>query len=113
MARWVRRRVPAGRVLAVASQKQGVLQRCGITRTEADEKIWLIDRDGSRTCAAEAVNRVMAEAGGVWRVLAMPYRLKPIAALEETFYRWFARNRSRFHRFGVTPECDEPGAGCQ
>jgi hypothetical protein len=35
-----------------------------------------------------------------------------VAWTEEAFYRWFAVRRSRFHRFGVTPECEEPGAGC-
>jgi len=45
-------------------------------------------------------------------VFAAAYRPRPIAAVEEAVYRWFARNRSRFHRFGVTPECDEPSAGC-
>ncbi len=113
MARWVRRRVPAGRVLAVANQKRGVLDRYGVTRREADAQIWLIDRDGRRTGAAAAVNRVMAEAGGGWAALAALYRVPPVAALEEAFYRWFARNRSSFHRFGVTPECDEPGADCE
>lgn len=113
MARWVRRRVPAGRVLAIASQKRGVLERYGVTRAEADEMIWLIGRDGRRTAAAGAVNHVMQEAGGVWRALALLYRLRPIAVLEEAFYRWFARHRSRFSRFGVTPECDEPGAECE
>lgn len=113
MARWVRRRVPAGRVLALASQKPGVLQHYGVTRAEADEAVWLVDRDGRRTGAAAAVNRVMTEAGGVWAALAVPYRFKPVAALEEAVYRWFARNRSSFHRLGVQPECDEPGAGCE
>lgn len=113
MARWVRRRVPAGRVLAMPSQKRGVLDHYGLTRAEAEEKIWLIDRAGRRIGAAAAVSRVLAEAGGIWRALALPYRLPPVAALEEAFYRWFARHRSSFHRFGVTPECDEPGADCK
>jgi predicted DCC family thiol-disulfide oxidoreductase YuxK len=112
MARWVRRRVPAGRVLAVASQKRGVAERYGLSRREADEQLWLVGRDGRRIGGAAAINRVMAEAGGVWAALALPYRLPPLAAIEDLVYRWFARNRSKFHRFGVTPECDEPGADC-
>lgn len=112
MARWVRRRVPAGRVLAVASQKRGALERYGVTRAEADEQIWLIDRAGRRIGAAAAINHVLQQAGGAWALLAAPYSFAPAGALEEAFYRWFARNRSRFHRFGVTPECDEPGADC-
>ena len=113
MARWVRRRIPAGRVRAIANQERGVLERYGVTRTEADEKIWLIHRSGRRIGAAAAANRVMAEAGGVWGALALPYRLPPVAVLEEAFYRWFGRHRASFHRFGVTPECDRPGADCE
>jgi predicted DCC family thiol-disulfide oxidoreductase YuxK len=59
------------------------------------------------------VNRVLQEVGGPWSLLAAGYRLRPVAALEEALYRWFARNRSRFHRFGVRPECDEPGSDCE
>ncbi len=36
MARWVRRRDRAGRVLAIANQSKGVLVRYGLTREEAD-----------------------------------------------------------------------------
>jgi predicted DCC family thiol-disulfide oxidoreductase YuxK len=112
MARWVRRRDRAGRVLAVANQKPGALERYGLTREEADRAAWTIEGDGRRLEGASAINRVLHELGGGWRGLATMYRLPPVAAVEEAFYRWFAARRSRFHPFGVTPECDEPGAGC-
>ena len=113
MARWVRRRDPAGRVLAIANQKTGVLERFGLTRAEANRAAWTIDAGGHKLEAASAVNRVLRELGGGWRAMAALERLSPIAALEEALYVLFARNRSRFHRFGVTPECDEPAAGCE
>jgi predicted DCC family thiol-disulfide oxidoreductase YuxK len=100
-------------VLAVANQKRGVLSRYGLTREEADRAAWTIERNGRRSQGAEAVNLVMREVGGPWVALASAYRLRPVAALEETMYRWFARNRSRFHRFGIRPECDEPGSDCE
>ena len=111
MARWVRHRVPAGRVLAVPNQSPGALERYGVTRAEADRAAWLIARDGRRFEGAAAINRALEEVPG-WRGAASLYRLRPLAALEEAFYRWFARNRSRFARFGVTPECERPDAGC-
>ena len=112
MARWVRRRDRAGRVLVVANQKRGVLERYGITRAEADRAAWTIDKNGRRLEGAAAINRVLAELGRGWGLLAAPYRVSPLAASEEAFYRLFARRRSRFRHFAVRPECDEPGAGC-
>jgi predicted DCC family thiol-disulfide oxidoreductase YuxK len=113
MARWVRRRARAGRVLAIANQKRGVLERYGITREEADRSAWAIDRDGRRAAGAAATNRVLREIGGAWALLARAYQLRPVALLEEAAYRRFAGNRSRFARFGVRPECDDAGSDCE
>jgi len=113
MARWVRRRDRAGRVQAIANQRRGVLERYGVTRAEADRAAWTIDDAGRRLEGAAAINRVLAELGAAGRLTAKLYRLRPVAALEESSYRWFAARRSSFHRFGVTPECDEPGADCR
>jgi predicted DCC family thiol-disulfide oxidoreductase YuxK len=104
MARWVRRRDRAGRVLAVANQKPGVLERYGVSREEADRAAWTVDRDGNRLEGAAAINRVLSVVGGPWPALARLYRVPPVAALEEALYRWFAKHRSSFNRFGVTPE---------
>jgi len=112
MARWVRRRDRAGRVLAIANQAKGVLARYGVTREEADRAAWTIDREG-RMEGAEAVNRVWRELGGGWAALARAHRLRPVAIVQDAVYRWFARNRSSFLRFGVRPECDEPGSDCE
>ena len=97
---------------AIANQKPGVLERYGVTREEADRAAWTIDRDGRRLQGAAAVNRVLGELGGGWRMIAAAYRLRPLAAIEEGMYRWFAPRRSRFRRWGVTPECDEPDVDC-
>ena len=112
MARWVRRRDRAGRVLAIANQKRGVLARFGMTREEVDRAAWSIDGE-ARLEGAAAVNRVWREMGGGWAALARGYGLRPVAIVEEAVYRWFARNRSSFRRFGVRPECDEPGSDCE
>jgi predicted DCC family thiol-disulfide oxidoreductase YuxK len=99
-------------VLAIANQQPGVLERYGVTRREADRSAWTIDDDGRRLEGAAALNRVLVELRGPWSLLARLYRLPGIGALEEALYRWFAPRRSSFHRLGVTPECDEPGARC-
>jgi predicted DCC family thiol-disulfide oxidoreductase YuxK len=111
MARWVRRRDRAGRVQAIANQQPGALERFGVTREEADRAAWTVDSEGRRLGGAAAINRVLAELGGPWPAVSSLYRWRLAAAAEEAVYRWFARNRSRFHRLGVTPECDDPGCG--
>jgi len=112
LARWALRRDRAGRVLVIANQKPGVLDLYAITRDEADRAAWTVDGAGNRLEGAAAINRVLAELGGFWSSLAAAYRLPPVAAIEEALYRWFAPRRSRFHRLGVRPECDEPGSEC-
>lgn len=112
MSRWVHRRDRAGRVLVVANQKPGVIERYGLTRAEVDLAAWTVDADGRKLAGAAAVNRVLLELGGGWSLIAALYRPRPLAAVEEALYGWFARNRSRLSRFGVTPECDEPDSGC-
>ena len=99
-------------MLAIANQKRGALDSYGITRREADRAAWTIDGDGTRLEGAAAVNRVLAELGGMWPAVAALYHLAAIRGLQEALYRWFAPRRSRFRRFGVTPECDDPQAGC-
>jgi predicted DCC family thiol-disulfide oxidoreductase YuxK len=113
MARWVRRRDRAGRVRAIANQRRGALELFGVTRKEADRAAWTIDGAGRRLEGAAAINRVLAEVGGLWSLVARLYGVRLIAASEEVFYRWFAKRRSSFHRFGVKPECDEPGTACE
>lgn len=112
MARWVRRRARAGSVQAVAGQAPGVLERFGLTRNDADRAAWAIEPGGRRLEGAAAVNRCLEEFGGAWSLVGALYGAAPVRIVEDAAYGWFARHRSRFERFGVTPECDEPGAGC-
>jgi predicted DCC family thiol-disulfide oxidoreductase YuxK len=99
-------------VLVVANQKPGALERYGLTREEADRAAWTVDGQGRKLEGAAAINRTLDELGGGWRLLAAFYRLKPLAAVQEAVYRYVAPRRSRLHHFGITPECDDPGAGC-
>ena len=112
MARWVRRRAPSSRVLVLPNQKRGVLERYQLTRHDADREVWTIDREGTRAGGAAAINRVLREIGGGWRVVGSSYLVPPFGLIQDAVYRRFAPNRSRFHRFGVRPECDEPGSDC-
>ena len=109
MARWARHHG----VVAVPNQQAGALQRYGVTRDEADRTALVVGPAGQRLGGAAALNRVLEEMGGGWRAAAQAYRVRPAAFLEEALYGWFARNRSRFSRLGVTPECDEPDSSCE
>jgi predicted DCC family thiol-disulfide oxidoreductase YuxK len=109
MARWVRRRDRAGRVLVIPNQKSGALETYRISRSEADRTAWAVDGAGRRWAGAAAINRTMRELGGYPSWLAAAYGLRPVAAAEDALYRWFVPRRSRFHRLGVRPECEDGG----
>jgi len=113
LAHWVRRHDRAGRVLVVASQERGALTRHRVSREEADRAAWVIDGAGRRFEGAGALNRVLRELGGGWSALGALYRLPLLGAVEDAAYSWLARNRGRFDRFGVAPECDRPGSDCE
>ena len=108
MARWARRHG----VVAVPNQQGGALDRYGLTRAEADQNAWVISPDGRRLAGADAVNAVLRGCGGGWAALGYLFSLPLLIGLGRVAYSWFANRRSRFARFGVTPECDEPGSAC-
>src|SRR5258708_38114910 len=99
-----------GRVLAMANQKPGGVDRHGITREQADRAAWTIDTEGRRLEGAAAVNRVLAELGGLSAVVAPGYRLRGVPAGEAAGCRSVAPRRCPFHRLGGRPECNVPGA---
>ena len=107
----MRRRDPAGRVLALPNQSPGLLARTRLSREDVDREAWAIDRAGRRYAGAAAINRTLAELGR-WRVAARLYALPGIRQVEDVVYRWFASNRGRFARWGAVPACARPGADC-
>lgn len=100
-------------MLALPNQTPGLRARLGLSRADVDRAAWAIARDGRRWAAAAAINRVLAELNGwPWRLLARLYPLPGVRQAEERFYAWFARNRGRFARWGVTPACARHGVAC-
>ncbi len=108
----MRRRDAAGRVLVLPNQTPGVLDRYGLTRADVDRAAWSIDRQGKKHEGAAALNRVVGEFGGPWRLALLLYRVPPVKWAEDLAYRWLAAHRGRFARWGVTPECEQPGVRC-
>lgn len=109
---WVRARDPAGRVPALPNQTPGLKERLGLTRADVDREVWAVAPDGRAYAGAAAVNAVLLQLGGVGRILARTAALPPLFWLEDRFYRWFARHRGRFARWGRTPACARQGIAC-
>ena len=99
-------------MLVLPNQLPGLAERHGLTRQELDATAWTIDSAGNREAGAGAINRVLAELGGPWPAVAALGRVAAIGAAERAAYGWIARNRSRLHRLGVIPECDDPEVHC-
>ena len=107
----MRRRDPAGRVLALPNQSPGLLVRTRLSREDVDREAWAIDGAGRRYAGAAAINRTLAELGR-WRLAARLYALPGLRQAEDLVYRWFAANRRRFARWGTVPACARPGVDC-
>lgn len=112
LAGWIRRLDSSRRITVQPNQLPGVLAAHGLTRAEADRSAWAIEPSGHRLSGAAALNRVLVELGGGWRLLTLPYRLPLLASAEEAAYRWLAANRGRLAWLGVTPECEKAGVIC-
>ncbi len=82
-------------MLVLPNQTEGLADAVGLTRDELDGAAWAVDASGRRWQGAAALNRVLAELGGPWRLLSASYRVPPLAWLEDRGYHWVARNRSR------------------
>jgi len=102
-ARWLRRRVPATRVLVVAAQASGVRERYGLTQKDTDDAAWAIEADGRRHRGAAAVNRALMELPGLWPRLAGAYRMPPLRLIEDAVYAVVARARPQLSRLTRTP----------
>jgi predicted DCC family thiol-disulfide oxidoreductase YuxK len=109
-ADWVARR--ASSVRLIPSQTPGLLEATRLTRADLDREAWAFERTGRGYAGAAAINRVLRAMGGGWGILALAYALPGIHQCEDAGYRWFARHRGRFARWGSTPACERPGAAC-
>ncbi len=98
-------------MLVLANEGGGVEERFGLSRAELEQSAWAIDTHGHAFQGAASINRILLELGPPWSTLGRGYGSAPLRWLQDAVYRWFAANRGRFARWGVTPECDEPGQG--
>lgn len=111
LVRWLEKRLGT-RLEALPYQVPGVIERLGLTRREAETAVWTVGPNGELASGADAINRLLYEAGGIWRWVARLYDLPGLRRLEDLGYGWFTRHRHRFGRFFGAPTCAEPAPGC-
>ncbi len=92
LARWVERHDRRGCVVVQPNQDAGI-ESLGLTRDEVDRASWAIEKGGRRFEGAAAINRVLRELGGGWRLLGSLYLVAPLGWLEDRYYRRVARRR--------------------
>jgi predicted DCC family thiol-disulfide oxidoreductase YuxK len=104
-----RRIHPALRAQAFQQTDLGAL---GLTEQRAARELLWVDPDGRVSGGAQAVARLLSDAGPPWALLGAALRVPPLSWLARVLYRLVAANRHRLP--GGTPLCDlssPPGAG--
>jgi predicted DCC family thiol-disulfide oxidoreductase YuxK len=94
LARWVERHDRGQRVLVRPSQEPGLTEGLGLTPAEVGRAAWAVEPGGLKFEGAAAINRVLRELGGGWRLAASLYYLAPVRWVEDAYYRRVARRRS-------------------
>jgi predicted DCC family thiol-disulfide oxidoreductase YuxK len=90
-------------VLALHNRTPGLLKRLGLTRAQVDQSVWAVEPGGAKLGGPAAANRVFQELTGPWPLVARAYRFPVGRVLEDSLYRWVARNRHRLGRFWSDP----------
>ncbi|MDL4777302.1 thiol-disulfide oxidoreductase DCC family protein [Actinomadura xylanilytica] len=104
--RFMERHVPTS-AEAVAFQFAD-LDALGTTAERAGHEVLWIDRAGRVSGGAEAVGRLLTDAGGPWRPLGVIIRVAPVSWAARGVYRLIADNRQRMP--GGTAACMLPAA---
>ena len=69
-------------------------ERLGMSREEIARAVWAVEPAGRKFEGAAAINRVLRELGGGWRLLASFYGVPGIGWLEDAYYGRVARRRA-------------------
>ncbi|TYB39339.1 thiol-disulfide oxidoreductase DCC family protein [Actinomadura chibensis] len=84
------------------------LEALGTTAERARREVLWVDRTGRVSGGAEAVGRLLTDAGGAWRALGVVMRTVPVNWVAEAAYRAVSKNRHRLP--GGTAACELPAA---
>jgi len=97
LARWTLDHDRTGRLVISAYQEPGILEQCHLSAAEAEHEVWLIEESGERLGGHHAINRLLSMQGGLWRGIALMFRLPLMSGIEAAVYRWFSRHRRWFN----------------
>jgi predicted DCC family thiol-disulfide oxidoreductase YuxK len=99
--RFARRRIHAG--LAAVPYQGADLGTLGVTRERAGHEVLWAAPGGQVSGGAQAVARLLINAGGAWAVPGALIRFPPLSWLAQAGYRLIAAHRYRLP--GGTPQC--------
>lgn len=103
-AEFIERRIPTA--ARVVPWQFADLDALGLTADECEEAVQWVGADGSRAAGPDAIAKLLAASGPVWRVAGAGLRFPPARAAAWPAYRWVARNRHRLP--GGTAACALP-----
>jgi predicted DCC family thiol-disulfide oxidoreductase YuxK len=104
--RFIERRIPtAAEIVAFPFAE---LDALGTTAERAEYEVLWVDRSGRVTGGAQAIARLLMDAGGVWWPLGAVMRVPPLRWIAHGVYRLVANNRHRMP--GGTAACMLPAA---
>lgn len=101
---WLARIDPDQRIEVHPWQGEGVLERFGLTRAQAEASVWLISGERVRS-GIHAVAAAIDIARGT-RLLGSVVALPVVEPVAQYGYHWVARHRGRFP--GVIAWCRDP-----
>ncbi|MQY09757.1 thiol-disulfide oxidoreductase DCC family protein [Actinomadura macrotermitis] len=104
--RFLERRVPTS--AEVVAYQFADLDALGVTAERAGYEVLWVARDGRVSGGAEAIGRLLTDAGGLWRVPGVLMRVAPVSWVAHAVYRLVANNRQRMP--GGTAACALPAA---
>ncbi|TMR01880.1 DUF393 domain-containing protein [Actinomadura soli] len=84
------------------------LEDLGTTVERAEHEVLWVDRLGRVSGGADAVGRLLTDAGGAWRAVGVVMRVAPVSWAARAVYRLVATNRHRMP--GGTAACSLPAA---
>lgn len=106
---WVHRLDRHRRISTHAYQEPDVLERFGLTESQAHTAVWAVV-GGTPSAGAAAVAETLDTALGT-RIFGKLYRIPPVRTAQDRVYQWVADHRGKFP--GVTPWCECHPENCE